>query len=357
MSIASLARPEILSLKPYIAGQQVPGTLRLNANEAPLAAWDDDAPDSLNRYPLARPDAIQARLSELLEVPAGRLLVTRGSSEAIDTLIRAFCRPFVDSILVTPPTFEMYRLYADIQGAALVHAPLDAGNGFRLDPGRVISACTPDTKLVFLCTPNNPTGRLVPEGEVRSIAEARRGRSVIVVDEAYIEFSGTASMSRLVGEFENLVVLRTLSKAHGLAGARCGAAIGSEELIGVMARVLPPYTFPTPVVNAVLNALADHHRERSAALIRNIVAERERLQIALGAAPGVTHLWPSAANFILVRFRDLAGVQSYLRGRKILIRDFSNQNALENCARITIGTRAQNDVLLQALEEYGELAQ
>jgi len=351
---ASIARPEILTLKPYQAGQQVPGTIRLNANEAPIAAWDDGNPQSLNRYPEARPFTIQKRLAEMFGVDSSQLLVTRGSSEAIDVLIRAFCRAYQDSIVTTPPTFEMYRVYADIQGIGMVDAPLDAEDSFRLDPQRVLGACTSTTKLVFLCTPNNPTGSLIGEADILTIAEARKGKSIVVVDEAYIEFSGQTSLCRRIGELDNLVVLRTLSKAHALAGARCGAAIGNDEIISVLGRVLPPYTFPTPVVESVLQALEGERARQSARAIGNIVQERSRLFQALEADDCVDSIWPSEANFILVRFRDLAAVQDFLRGERILIRDFSSYPALRNCARITVGTPAENDALLAALRRFGE---
>jgi histidinol-phosphate aminotransferase len=220
----------------------------------------------------------------------------------------------------------------------------------------LLAACTEHTKLIFLCSPNNPTGSLVEEADVRAIAESRRGKSLVVIDEAYVEFSGNGSMSRLVGDFDNLVVLRTLSKAHGLAGARCGVAIACEDLISVMGRVLPPYTFPTPVIETVLAALEDDRVVRSAAAIADIIGERQRLFESLGELGVVETAWPSAANFILVRFRDLPTTRDYLQSRNILIRDFSNYPALGNCARITIGTAAENDALLQALEASEELS-
>jgi len=351
---ASIARPEILTLKPYQAGQQVPGTIRLNANEAPVAAWKDGDSQSLNRYPEARPFTIQQRLAAMFGVSVANLLVTRGSSEAIDVLIRAFCCAYKDAIVTTPPTFEMYRVYADIQGVGMVDAPLDAGNGFRLDPQRILDACSSTTKLVFLCTPNNPTGGLIDTADIMTIARARQGKSLVVVDEAYIEFSGQTSLCQRIDEVDNLVVLRTLSKAHALAGARCGAAVANEEIVNVLGRVLPPYTFPTPVVECVLQALEHGRAERSAAAIADIIAERERLHEALEAETCVETIWPSQANFMLVRFRDLAAVQNFLREERILIRDFSSYPALKNCARITVGTAAENDALLAALRRFGE---
>lgn len=349
MKSALIARPDILALKPYQAGEQVSGAIRLNANEAPIAAWDDANPASLNRYPEARPFTLQNRLSALFAVAPEHLLVTRGSSEAIDVLIRSFCHAYRDAVITAPPTFEMYRVYAEIQGVEMIDVPLDDKSDFSLDPEGLLKACTERTKLIFLCSPNNPTGSLVKEADVRDIAGSRRGKSIVVIDEAYVEFSGNASLSRLVGDFDNLVVLRTLSKAHGLAGARCGVAIACADLIGVMGRVLPPYTFPTPVVDTVMAALEDDRIARSTAAIAEIVSERQRVSAALRTLGAVDKVWPSAANFILVRFRNLVATTAFLQAKNILIRDFSSYPMLDNCARITIGTRAENDALLQAL--------
>lgn len=343
------AREDILALRSYQAGAQIDGTIRLNANEAPLSRNGS----ALHRYPEVHPVTLRERMAGLFEMPPENVLVTRGSSEAIDVLIRAWCRAYVDNVVTTPPTFGMYRVYADIQGVETIDAPLDAMN-FSLDTRAVIGKCTASTKLVFICSPNNPTGALAAEQDILAVLDSRRGRSIVVVDEAYIEFSDRRSIAARILEYDNLVVLRTLSKAHALAGARCGAAIGCREIIDVMSRVLPPYSFPTPVIASVLEALSGEHAVRSAAAVAAIIGERERLHRELATLPCIEKTWPSQANFILTKFKDLAAAQQHLLRQKILIRDFSSTAGLADCARITIGTVAENNALLDALKGFGD---
>ncbi len=344
MSAAALARPEIAALTPYRTAVQRDETLRLNANEVPRAPG---AAAGLNRYPAIRPDALENRLAELFAVDPARLLVTRGSSEAIDLLVRTFCRAYRDGIVTMPPTFAMYRVYAAMQSASVTEVPLDAERDFAPDVERVLAACDAHSKLVFICSPNNPTGGLVARDDLERVLEERRGRSLVVVDEAYVEFSGEASLLEALDRHDNLVVLRTLSKAWGLAGARCGAVAASAEIIGLLRRMLPPYAFSTPASEAILAGLADAEAAREACAA--LVAERERLARALAAQDGVVRVWPSRANFLLVRFVDLAAVTRRLEQDGVLIRAFADEPALAGCARITIGTPDENARLLRAL--------
>lgn len=352
MTAMPAARQEILELKSYKPGAQIGDTIRLNANEAP---WSSDG-DGLNRYPEVHPQRLRRRLAELFGVSPANLLVTRGSSEAIDVLIRAWCRAYRDSLITTPPTFEMYRVYANIQGVEMIDVPLDTAKNFALDADAVIEHCRTDTRLIFLCSPNNPSGTLLAEKDILKIVDSRAGKSVVVVDEAYIEFSDRESLAARVLEFENLVVLRTLSKAHALAGARCGAALGCEPIIGVLGKVLPPYSFPTPVIDTVIAALSGSRLEKSLAAVNEVIAERQRVFNELENLDCVTQLWPSQSNFILARLTELAPIRECLLDYGILIRDFDGTPGLENCARITIGTRHENDALLAALHKYGSQA-
>ena len=354
MSTDNIARKDILALRGYDAGEQQPDTIRLNANEAPRSHRLDDDMLAMNRYPEVHPVSLQNKMAALFGVPAKNLLVTRGSSEAIDVLIRAYCRAYRDSLITSPPTFEMYRFYADVQGIEMIDVPLLRDNDFAFDTNAVLAASRPETKLVFICSPNNPTGSMVSTDDILQIVEDRRGRSIVVVDEAYIEFSGRDSLACQVSNYENLVVLRTLSKAQALAGARCGAAIANEAIVDVMCRVLPPYSFPTPVIDCVLRALSGEQVETSRRFIADIVSERERLAERLCELEIVETIWTSHANFLLARIDDLAGVQGYLHGQGILIRDFGDQPELANCARITIGSHEENTALLAALSTYEE---
>ncbi len=345
MTIETLARPEIRTLNAYQSAVQVNGALRLHANEAPTATDSD----SLNRYPEIRPTELQSRLAERFGVSRNNLLVTRGSSEAIDLLIRTFCRAGQDNIVITPPTFSMYRVYADIQGAETISCPLLSDEDFTLDVDSLTGCCTALSKLIFICSPNNPSGNIVPRSDIVRILTARKNESIVVVDEAYVEFSDTESMADLVTEHDNLVVLRTLSKALALAGARCGAVIGNATLIRILNGVLPPYALATPTIDCVMRALSSDGDKAGTLRIREIVAERERMTKQLTNKSCVKKVWPSEANFLLVRFRHPGEIRERLEQEKILIRDFSDKPELENCARITIGNPNENDRLLAAL--------
>ena len=359
MSIENLARPEIRALRPYEAAQQVAGLVRLNANEAPWPA-DGSTRDGLNRYPQIRPLELHARLAAHYGVPPDSILATRGSSEAIDLLVRAFCRAGVDEIMVSPPTFAMYRVYADIQGAHTLSSPLLVDQDFAFDSASVLERCTGNTKLVFVCSPNNPTGGIVPLPAIRELCTARAGRSLVVVDEAYAEFSETRSALSLFDEdparYDNLVVLRTLSKAHSLAGARCGAVIAGAELVKLLDRIQAPYALSTPVIDCVLRSLDRVNVERARQAARDVVRERERLADGLRNSAAVARVWPSHANFLLAEFRSLLETERRLRAHRILVREFGEDAALRNCARISVGKPQENDLLLAALDAFAEQA-
>lgn len=344
---AALARPEIATLKPYVTALQQAGTLRLNANEAPCSPLSD----GLNRYPEIRPQALQAKLGQLFGVADDHLLVTRGSSEAIDVLTRTFCRAYQDSILVLPPTFSMYQVYARMQAADVIEVPLDPTDGFRVDIDRVLANCTTATKLVFICSPNNPTGSSVPLADIERLLKERAEKSLIVIDEAYIEFSDYPSVAGLLARYENLAVLRTLSKAWGLAGTRCGAVIAGSPIIALLSRMLPPYAFSVPATARILESLSDSGQSSARDLVATTLAERERMRVALGALPCVVKVWPSDGNFLLARFVSLSQVQRQLAGSGILIRAFDDSALLQNCARITMGFESENNALLNALAE------
>lgn len=343
-----------MSLQAYRPAEQVPGSVRLNANEAPTAL-ESSGGTSLNRYPEVHPVRLQQRMAELFSVPAEQLLVTRGSSEAIDVLVRTFCRAYSDNLIAATPSFEMYRFYAAVQGVELIEVALQPDQAFRLDVDGILGSCNDDTKLIFLCSPNNPTGGLVSQSDILKLARARRNLSIVVVDEAYVEFSEQASLAQSAHNYDNLVVLRTLSKAYALAGARCGAAIACKDLIEILSRVLPPYSFATPVMERVLAVLGDDGVDQSSAAIGGIIAERQRMFNSLGPQKAVARIWPSQANFLLVQFHDAESVLSHLQAERILVRDFSTQPGLDNCARITIGSPAENDALLAAIAKVGTM--
>ena len=347
-SVLDLARPELRRLRPYTAGAWEPECIRLNANESPWRLPADKSERGLNIYPPPRPFALRSALARHYAVSEDELLVTRGSSEAIDVLIRGFCRSGVDGILICPPTFDMYRLYAGIQGAEVLAAPLGDGDHFELDADGVVGAAGQHTKIVFLCSPNNPTGGSFPKASIEAVCDGLAGRALVVIDEAYHEFAHAGHSLDLLQRYRNVVLLRTLSKCVALAGARCGALLAPPEIVEFLGSVLPPYTFPTPSIELVLAALAKDSLHVSGERIELIKRERERLAAALIDLPGVVKVYPSDANFLLVRTRDAQAFVERARQASILVRLFPDEPALTNCVRITVGRPGDNDRLLRA---------
>lgn len=352
MSIAHLARPEIRALEPYQAAVQVEDTIRLNANEAPWTGSGDPFSRPLNRYPEIRPARLRTTLADRFGCAPAELLVTRGSSEAIDLLVRTFCRAGLDRILIVEPTFSMYAHYAAVQGAGVERLAADPALDFVIDADAIDAACDDSVRLVFLCTPNNPTGTTIERRTIVDLLERLAGRAAVVVDEAYIEFSGARSVSELLPVHENLLVLRTLSKALACAGARCGAVLGASEIIDMLDAVQAPYAVSTPVVECVEKALASGWLGEAEAHAQNIVAERRRMAESLGAHPAVERVWPSDANFLLVRCSNVDRVREATQRAGILLRYLAAP--LADCVRITIGSPDENERLLQALQEIGD---
>lgn len=345
MTIAELARPEIRALQPYEAAVQVDDTIRLNANEAPWAGAADRFRRPLNRYPEIRPQRLRAALAARYGCQPGELLVTRGTSEAIDLLMRAFCRAGRDNVVTTAPTFSMYRHYAAVQGAVVREVATSRDQDFAIDVDALLAACDDSTRLIFVCSPNNPTGNLVPAATLAELLEARGDRSAIVVDEAYIEFAGAASAIELLSRHGNLLVLRTLSKALAFAGARCGAVIGPAEVVAMLDAIQAPYALATPVVECVENALDAEDLAASRAWLREIVSERERIAAALEKFRNVRRVWPSTANFLLVQVEDAPRLMRRCGDDKVLLRYFGGE--LADCVRITIGSPEENRRLLK----------
>lgn len=348
MSIAALARKEIRDLRAYQSAAACNNGIKLNANESPLATGTHIT-QGLNRYPARRPDALTRMMARQYGVDANNILVTRGSSEGIDLMIRTFCSPDNDSVLLTPPVFEMYQVYASIQGARIMNVPLLADRDFTLDTAELLNTCDERTKLIFLCSPNNPLGTVVPQSEIVRILLARAGKSIVIVDEAYVEYSDTDSLASIVSEHENLVVLRTLSKALALAGARCGAVIASVELIQLLDGVLAPYALSSPVIASAELALSDKQLALANRAMLRTVGERERLRRELSDCKVVRKIWPSQANFLLVRFVCLDKVVRRLEDAGITVRTYTDNSLLQECARITISLEQDNNRLIAAI--------
>ncbi len=348
MSLLDLARPELRGIRPYVPGAYEPGCIRLNANESPWRAPGDTSERGLNVYPPPRPTILQEKLAEYYGIERRQILVTRGSSEAIDVLIRGFCAAGRDSVLVCPPTFDMYRLYAGIQNAGVVRVPLLADHEFALDTDNVIAAVDASVKIVFICSPNNPTGQSMARADLERICRDTAGRALVVIDEAYHEFAAGGDFLELRKRYEHVVLLRTLSKFVSLAGVRCGLIVAAPELIDFAQVVLPPYTFPTPSIELVEQTLSQDSLRVSEERVAVLKRERARLSAALRDVPQVVRVYPSDANFILVKTRDGQAFREAARRAEILVRTFDDP-LLANCVRITVGKPSDNDRLLQAV--------
>jgi histidinol-phosphate aminotransferase len=349
MNAVSLARPDIVTLKAYAHAAWLPSLTRLHANEAPWRPTGDTTAAGLNRYPEPQPQALIERLAALYGVPAGSVLATRGSDEAIDLLSRIYLRAGTDAILQCTPSFGMYQVAARIQGAGVIEVPLDRAQGWALDVERVLAAWQPHIKLVYLCSPNNPTSNLLDMAAVESVCEALDGKAIVVIDEAYIEWSRAPSLSRWQNRFATLAILRTLSKAHALAGARLGALLAAPELIELARRVIPPYSLAQPTVEAALRALEPSELAGGHVRLEGLLAEREYLAKGLAASPLVDKVWPSDANFLLIDCRDADRFMSNTLAGGLIVRDMRAHPVLPRSLRVSVGTRAQNDALLQCV--------
>jgi histidinol-phosphate aminotransferase len=344
-----LARPEIRELVPYSAANYAEGLVRLNANETPWSAPGSAPAAGLNRYPPEKPVELAERLARFYGVGSGECLPTRGSSEAIDLLIRGFCAAGQDAIVVCPPTFGMYRVYADIQGARVHEIPLLPDHGYALDADTITRHWPEDGKLLFLCSPNNPTGNRFPADQLNLLATLLSGRALVVIDAAYTEFGAEDPTLELLRsqDNDNIIVLRTLSKAFGLAGARCGAMLGPANILAMLSCLLPPYAFSSPTLDTVLASLTDAAQEEMRARVATLVSEREWLAGQLGQIRGVKKVWPSDANFLLVSVSDADAFQAAAEAGGVLVRNFGGQ--LPGCLRITVGERSQNEQLIGSL--------
>ncbi|MGE5722241.1 MAG: aminotransferase class I/II-fold pyridoxal phosphate-dependent enzyme, partial [Sphingomonadales bacterium] len=308
-----LARPEILALPPAdIAAQAneafAKDAIKLDANENPFVPLvGGSLAATVNRYPEPQPAALRRAMAALYGVGPENLVVTRGADDAIDILIRTFCRAGEDAVSVCQPTFSAYAQFARLQGARVIEARLTADYDF--DPDAFVAGVggEPNLKLAFICSPNNPTGNPVDPADVLRVAEALPD-TIVVLDEAYIEFSELPSLASEACVRENLVILRTLSKAYGLAGARVGCATGTPELIGLVTRALPPYPMPSLAIEAALTTLSPSRRPLHEERIRTIKSERERLAQLLQTSPIVKSVRSGGANFLFLQVDDPEGL-------------------------------------------------
>ncbi len=344
--------PAIEDLEPYVSARMLHGFeaegIFLDANEMPLAPHLAP-PDlnAINHYADDTPIALTQAYAAHAGVPEGCVLATRGIDEGVELLIRAYCEPGADQILVLPPTYGMYAVSAATHRTAVLRLPLLNLTDLDL---RGLDRLAPWPKVIFLCRPNNPTGHVMARAAVEAVLERAAGRSIVAVDEAYIEFCAGETLVPLLRDHPNLVVLRTLSKAFGLAGLHVGFTLGAQPLIDVLKRIVNPYPIPDPCARLALAALTPEASTAREALIAAMLATRERFAARLARHPACRHLLPSAANYVLGRFDGADEIIGALGRHKIYIRPLAADLPGPGWLRFTIGTRTQMDRVADVLD-------
>ena len=343
IDINNLLRDNIRKLVPYSSARDEfkgEASVFLDANEnslgSPLTKW-------YNRYPDPLQWKIKEKLSAIKGIPPRHIFLGNGSDECIDILYRAFCNPGKDNTIICPPTYGMYEVSAHINDVEIRKARLL--DDFQLDLVHLENLVDENTKIIWLCSPNNPTGNSLRREDVEMVLNNFPG--LVVIDEAYINFSRYRSFLNELTVYPNLVILQTLSKAWGLAGLRLGMAFASESIIDVYNKVKPPYNIGQATQELVLKALDEVGQVND--MIKLIVDMRAKLEAELGSLPIVQHIYPSDANFLLVKVNDARGIYNYLLGKGIVVRDRSKVELCEGCLRITVGTEKENNDLIKNL--------
>ncbi|WP_293913411.1 MULTISPECIES: histidinol-phosphate transaminase [unclassified Sphingobacterium] len=345
-NLTDLLRDNIKNLVPYSSARDEfkgEASILIDANEN---AFGSPLNHNYNRYPDPLQHQVKDKLSHIKGVPSANMFLGNGSDEAIDILFRAFCRPGVDNVILVPPTYGMYEVSANINDVAFKKVNLT--KEYQLDLDGIQEAVDAYTKLIFICSPNNPTGNAINRKDIELILNNFHG--IVVVDEAYINFSQTRSFTQELAEYPNLVVLQTLSKAWGLAALRLGMAFASKEIIEVFNKIKPPYNINQATQDIVLEAL--DQVDQVNAWIKETVSERELLVKELVKIGYVQYITPSDANFILVRMDDPRGLYTYLVKHGIIVRDRSKVELCEGCLRITVGTPDENKILLEKMTAF-----
>lgn len=342
----SLLRKNIRDLVPYSSARdEFKGEAKifLDANEnslgSPLSRW-------YNRYPDPLQLKVKEKISAIKGVPMPNIFLGNGSDECIDILQRAFCNPGIDNIIICPPTYGMYEVSAHVNDVQVKKVPLTPA--FQLDVDAIAAAADEHSRIIFLCSPNNPTGNALVRTDLETIVNSFPG--IVVIDEAYINFSRYRSFTQELAEAPNLVVLQTLSKAWGLASLRVGIAFASEEIVTVMNKIKPPYNIGQASQELALRALDEVDQVNG--MIMELVRQRQWLEQQLRSVAVVRHVYPSDANFLLVKVIGARSLYNYLLDLGIVVRDRSNVVLCDDCLRITVGTAAENEQLLSVLKNY-----
>ncbi|OMQ23044.1 MULTISPECIES: histidinol-phosphate transaminase [Serratia] len=349
MSIEQLARKNVRELTPYQSARRLggKGDVWLNANEYPVAPEFQLTAQTFNRYPECQPALVIERYAAYAGVNQDQVLVSRGADEGIELLIRAFCEPGKDAILFCPPTYGMYAVSAETFGVE--RRTVAAKADWQLDLP-AIAASLDNVKLIYACSPNNPTGNLLDPNDLRALLEMAAGKAIVAVDEAYIEFCPQASVAGWLSDYPNLVILRTLSKAFALAGLRCGFTLANAEVIALLLKVIAPYPLSTPVADIAAQALSAEGLSQMRQRVAEISANRSWLQQALQDCPCVEQVFTSESNYLLVRCNAASNVFKTLWDQGIILRDQHKQPGLAGCVRITIGTREECQRVVDALK-------
>jgi histidinol-phosphate aminotransferase len=343
-----LVRDNIKNLKPYSSARSEfsgEASVFLDANEnsygSPLTKW-------YNRYPDPLQWELKKKIAEVKRTKAENMLLGNGSDECIDLVIRAFCNPRQDNIIICPPTYGMYEVYAHINDVEVKEVPLLPG--FQLDLEAIENAIDANTRIIFLCSPNNPTGNNLDREDIEVVLNNFEG--IVVIDEAYINYSRHRSFLSELSDYPNLMVMQTFSKAWGLAALRLGMIFASEDIIGILNKIKPPYNINAATQEMALKALDG--LEDVNAMIKETVEERERLVKELAALPIVRKVYPSDANFILAQVDEANNVYGYLKDKGIIVRNRSSVILCDDCLRITVGTPDQDNKLVEALKAYNK---
>ncbi|WP_437613994.1 histidinol-phosphate transaminase [Erwinia sp. V71] len=348
-TIENLARANVRALTPYQSARRLGGNgdVWLNANEYPLAVPFDLSQLTLNRYPECQPALVISRYAAYAGLQPEQVLVSRGADEGIELLMRAFCEPGKDAVLFCPPTYGMYSVSAETIG--IEYRTVQALDGWQLNLP-AISEQLDGVKLVYVCSPNNPTGNPINPADLRQLLEMTRGKALVIADEAYIEFCPDATLAGWLQDYPHLVVLRTLSKAFALAGLRCGFTLANKPVIDLLMKVIAPYPLSTPVADIAAQALSDQGITLMREHVAQLIATREWLIDALKTCDCVEQVFASETNYVLARFTASSQVFKTLWDQGIILRDQNKQPGLAGCLRISIGTREECERTIAALK-------
>ncbi|HHT7856269.1 histidinol-phosphate transaminase [Pasteurella multocida] len=349
MSISPLSRKNIQALTPYQSARRLggKGDIWLNANEYPTSPDFNLTHRTFNRYPEPQPQAVIEGYANYAGVTPENVLVSRGGDESIELIIRAFCEP-EDSVLYCPPTYGMYAVSAETCGIALKTVPLTVNFQLNLPE---IERHLAGVKVVFVCSPNNPTGTLINRADLLALLEMTRDKAIVVVDEAYIEFCPQATMVTTLKNYPHLAIIRTLSKAFALAGLRCGFTLANKDLIDVLQKVIAPYPLPVPVADIAAQALQPAGLQAMQQRVQEILQNRTALEADLRSLPCVENVFQSDGNYLLVKFKDGQRIFKALWAQGIILRSQHSALMLANCIRITIGTAEENRRVIEAIRK------